>query len=142
MLGGDTMTDPVARRAQLHAVARTYVIEGLGKKNFDAIPYDDHVTLRAPLCPGGMDTPLTGKENLREAWWAPLPQLIGRVSVLDTYVNENLTAVACEFTLEIVNPPTTLRILDRFTVSDAGKILEQSNHFDPRNVTNPGWQNA
>ncbi len=136
------MTDPVARRAQLHAVARTYVTEGLGKKNFDAIPYDDNVTLRAPLCPGGMDAPLTGKENLREIWWAPLPQLIGNAAVLDTYVNDDLTAVACEFTLEIVPLATTLRILDRFIVNDAGKILEQSNYFDPRNVTNPGWQNA
>jgi hypothetical protein len=136
------MTDSAARRAQLHAIARAYVTEGLGKKNFDAIPYDDHVTLRAPLCPGGVDVPLTGKENLRAAWWAPLPQLIGNVAVLDTYVNEDITAVACEFTLEIVNPSTTLRILDRFTVSNAGKILEQSNYFDPRSVTNPGWQNA
>jgi hypothetical protein len=59
------MTDPVTRRAQLHAIARAYVTDGLGKKNFDVIPYDDHVTLRAPLCPGGMDVSLTGKENLR-----------------------------------------------------------------------------
>ena len=136
------MMDPVARRAQLHAVARAYVIEGLGKKNFDAIPYDDHVTLRAPLCPGGMDVPLTGKTNLRDVWWAPLPPLIGNVTVLDTYVNDDLTAVTCEFTLEIVPLATTLRILDRFRVNADGNILEQSNYFDPRNVTNPGWQQA
>jgi len=71
-----------------------------------------------------------------------LPRLIGKVTVVDTYVNEDLTAVTCEFTLEIVNPPTTLRILDRFIVNAAGKIVEQSNYFDPRNVTNPGWQQA
>ena len=60
--------------------------------------------------------------------------------VIDSYANEDLTAVACEFLLDIVNPPCTLRILDRFTVNTEGKIIEQANHFDPRNVTNPGWQ--
>jgi hypothetical protein len=89
-----------------------------------------------------MDVPLTGKENLREVWWAPLPDLIGNVTVLDTYVNDELTAVTCEFTLEIVPLSTILRILDRFIVNDAGKIMEQSNYFDPRNVTNPGWKNT
>ena len=136
------MPDTVARREQLHAIARAYVTEGLGKKNFDAIPYHYNVTLRAPLCPGGMDVPLTGKENLREVWWSPLPPLIGNVMVLDTYVNDELTAVTCEFTLEIVPLATTLRILDRFIVNDGGKILQQSNYFDPRNVTNPGWQHT
>ena len=87
-----------------------------------------------------MDMPLNGKENLHQVWWAPLPPLIGKVAVLDTYVNEALTAVTCEFTLEITNPSTTLHILDRFSVSADGKILEQANYFDPRNVTNPGWQ--
>jgi hypothetical protein len=142
MIGGNTMTDSIARREQLHTIARAYATEGLGKKNFDAISYDDNVTLRALLCPGGMDIPLAGKENLRQVWWAPLPQLIGKVTVLDTYVNNELTAVTCEFTLEIVNPSTTWRILDRFLVNAAGKIVEQSNYFDPRNVTNPGWQHA
>jgi hypothetical protein len=142
IVGGKPMNDTAARREQLHAIARAYVTDGLGKKNFDAIPYDNNVTLRAPLCPGGMDVPLTGKDNLREIWWAPLPDLIGNAAVLDTYVNDDLTAVTCEFTLEIIPLSTTLRILDRFTVNDDGKITEQSNHFDPRNVTNPGWQDA
>jgi hypothetical protein len=73
---------------------------------------------------------------------APLPDLIGNATVLDTYVNDDLTAITCEFTLEIVPLSTTLRILDRFTVNDDGKITEQSNYFDPRNVANPGWQHA
>jgi hypothetical protein len=128
------------RQAQLHSIARAYVTEGLVKKNFDAIPYDDHVTLRAPFCPGGSEVPLTGRENLRRLWWAPLPSLIGTATVLDTYVNAALTAVTCEFLLEIVNPPCTLRILDRFSVNAEGKIFDQANYFDPRNVTNPGWQ--
>ena len=132
--------DAATRRAQLHTIARAYVTEGLAKKNFDAIPYDDHVSLRAPLCPGGSDVPLTGKDNLRQIWWTPLPQLIGDARVIDSYVNEDLTGVTCEFLLDIVHPACTLRILDRFTVNTEGKIIEQANYFDPRNVTNPGWQ--
>jgi len=56
------------------------------------------------------------------------------------YVDEELSTVTCEFLLDIVDPPTTLRILDRFTVDFAGRIVAQENYFDPRNVTNPGWQ--
>jgi len=128
------------RRAQLHAIGRAYVTEGLAKKNFDAIPYHDHVTLRAPLCPGGSLVPLVAKENLRRIWWAPLPRIVGDARVIDTYVDEELSTVTCEFLLDIVDPPTTLRILDRFTVDFAGRIVAQENYFDPRNVTNPGWQ--
>ena len=130
----------VWRRAQLHALARAYVTEGLAKKNFDAIPYDDNVTLRAPLTPGGSDVPLVGKENLRQLWWAPLPEILGDAQVSDTYVDEELSTVTCEFLLDIVAPPTTLRILDRFSVDFTGRIIAQENYFDPRNVTNPGWQ--
>jgi len=131
--------DDVAKRsAQLHAIARAYVAEGLGKKNFEAIPYDDNISLRAPLCPGGSNVPLVGKENLRTIWWAPLPKLVGEVQVLDTYVNQDLTAVTVEFHCGIVAPSCTLRIIDRFTVDADGKIIEQENFFDPREVTNPG----
>ena len=130
------------RTALLHQIARRYVEEGLGRKNFDAIPYADDVTLRAPLCPGGSTLPLTGKENLRAVWWAPLPGLVGRVEVLDTFVNTSATATAVEFHLEVLtDPPCELRVLDRFTVNEAGEITEQENFFDPRDLTNPGWRN-
>ena len=46
------------------------------------------------------------RQNVRQVWWTPLPRPIGKVTVVDTYVNETLTAVTCEFMLEIVNPPT------------------------------------
>jgi hypothetical protein len=52
------------RRAQLRAVAEAY-FGALAQKDFAAIPYDDHVVLRAPLAPGGVHTPLVGKEALR-----------------------------------------------------------------------------
>ncbi len=74
--------DIAARSAQLHAIGRRYVTEGLGQKNFDAIPYTEDVGRRGPLCPGGSSVPLVGRENLRTIWWPPLPQLMGRVEVM------------------------------------------------------------
>jgi hypothetical protein len=137
-----TKTQTQQRRArQLHAVARQYVMKGLGKKDFDAIPYEEDVVIRAPLCPGGSTQPLVGKENLRNIWWAPLPGLLGEVSILDTYVNQDLTAVTIEFHLQVlVSPPVELRIIDRFKVNEEGKITDQENFLDPRDVTNPGWR--
>jgi hypothetical protein len=130
-----------ARMAELHAVARRYVLEGLGKKNFDAIPYAEEVCLRAPLCPGGSFQALIGKDNLRNIWWAPLPDLLGEVNILDTYVNQTLTAVTVEFHLQVlVSPPVRLHIIDRFMVNEMGQITDQENFFDPRDLTNPGWR--
>ena len=107
-------------------------------------PNDDNVTLRAPLAPGGVNQPLVGKEAVCAQWWQPLePALAGvQVQVLDHYVNESLTSIvaAAEITITITDPPATLRVADRFTVNAAGRIVEQENHFDPRDVTNPGWQ--
>ena len=128
------------RTELLHQLARAYVLEGLGKGNFDAIPYAEGVILRAPLCPGGSATPLAGRANLREQWWAPLPRLVAGVEVLDTFVNRDQTAVAVEFLCHLRAPACTLRIMDRFQVDAAGLIVAQENFFDPRDVTNPGWQ--
>jgi hypothetical protein len=124
----------------LHDIARSYVERGLGGKNFDAIPYDDNVVLRAPICPGGSAVPLVGKENLRSVWWAPLPSLVGGVKVIDSFINEDKNAVAVEFHCQIINPACTLRVIDKFTVNEEGKITAQENFLDPRDITNPGWQ--
>jgi len=134
-----TQDSTAIRRAQLRAVAEAY-FAALAKKDFVAIPYDDHVSLRAPLCPGGVHTPLVGKEALRTIWWPLLVPALGEVRVLDHYINEEMTAICTEALITTVNPPVTLRVADRFTVSAEGKIIEQENHFDPRDVTNPGWQ--
>ena len=134
--------DLATRSAQLHALARRYVTEGLGQKDFAAIPYSEGVRLRAPLCPGGSNVPLIGREKLRTVWWAPLPQLIGQVEVLDTYINQDGTAVTVEFLCGIVAPACTLRVIDRFMVDSEGRITEQENFFDPRDVTNPGWHSG
>jgi steroid delta-isomerase-like uncharacterized protein len=135
-----TVKDTAAkRRAQLQAVAEAY-FTALAKKDFEAIPYDDNVSLRAPLCPGGVHTPLIGKEALRTIWWPPLVPALGEVKVLDHYINEAMTAICTEALIATVHPPATLRVADRFTVNAEGKIIEQENHFDPRDVTNPGWR--
>ncbi len=130
-------TTTLSKADLLQAIAQNYVLKGLGGKNFDAIPYDDNVTLRAPLCPGGINTPLVGKENLRSQWWAPLPSLVKGVDLIDTYVNKDKTAVAVEFHCHIINPACTLRVIDKFTINEEGKITAQENFFDPRAVTNP-----
>ena len=127
--------ETITRTALLHEIARDYVIKGLGAKNFDVIPYDENVSLRAPLTAGGVWQPIIGRENLRNEWWAPLPSLIGKTTFIESFVNEYETAVAVEFHCEILNPSCTLRIVDRFIVNEEGKITEQENFFDPRTVT-------
>jgi len=121
----------------LHEIARDYVTKGLGEKNFDAIPYDENVSLRAPLTAGGIWEPLVGKENLRSQWWAPMPDLLGRVTFIDSFVNADESAVTAEFHCEILNPACTLRVIDRFKINEQGLITEQENFLDPRVVTNP-----
>ena len=131
---------PMSRSERLHEIARNYVLKGLGAGNFDAIPYHDEVGLRAPLSPGGNENRLAGKENLLMKWWAPLPNLVAGVEVIDTYVNKNESAVTVEFRCHIVEPSCTLRVMDRFIVDDDGLIIEQENFLDPRDITNPGWR--
>lgn len=71
---------------------------------------------------------------------APLPSLLGGVDFIDSYVNNDKTAITVEFHCRIINPACTLRIMDRFTINDEGKISSQENFFDPRDITNPGWR--
>lgn len=125
----------MSRVNQLHTIGRDYV-ESLGAGDFESIPYADDVELRAPLCPGGSDTPLVGRERLKEIWWAPLPNLVSGVVLVDSYVNRDLSGVAVEFLCRIDAMSCVLRIIDRFTVNDAGEITSQENFFDPRGVTN------
>jgi hypothetical protein len=53
-------------------------------------------------------------------------------------VNDSLTHVIGKAEIALTNG-VVLRVADLFKVDDAGKILEQENHFDLRDVTNPGW---
>lgn len=127
------------KRAELlHKIARTYVVDGLGGKNFDAIPYHENASLRAPLNPGGSAVPISGREVLRNTWWAPLPTLVKGTTFIDSYINQDGSAVSVEFYCDIIEPACRLRIVDRFKVDQDGKITDQENFFDPRGVTNPG----
>lgn len=139
------MATVAERKEQLRNIAEGY-FEALRQKNMAAIPYDDNVILRAPLTPGGGNHPLLGKSALHSRWWVPLePALEGvEIQIIEHYMNASMTAICTEATIKInaVSPPVTLRVADRFTVSAEGKIIEQENHFDPRDVTNPGWQNG
>ena len=123
-------------RARLTAAVDAY-FGALVQRNFDAIPYAEDVVLRAPLVPGGVANPLSGRETLRTVWWRPLvPALDGiTIHVIDYYTNVNATAIcaAAEMTLPVAN--TTLRVVDRFRIDADGQITEQENHFDPRAVT-------
>ena len=131
------------RQQQLQDVVTRY-LEALRQRDFSAIPFADDTTLRAPLAPGGVHHPLVGKVAVLEHWWLPLQPALENVDIvlLETFFNGALTAVCAEalITLNVMSPPVTLRVADRFTVNDAGQIVERENHFDPRDVTNPGWQ--
>ena len=127
------------RKAVIEAAVDGY-FEGLAKKDFDLIPFAEDVNLRAPMAPGGCHKPLVGREVVRTEWWQPLPALLGEVTRLGVYIDEDMTGAIAEGTVEIlVEPPAVLRVADRFTIDEDGQITAQENHFDPRDVTHPGW---
>jgi ketosteroid isomerase-like protein len=128
------------RKQQLHDLAKAYVLDGLGAGSFNSIPYHEDVELRAPIHPMGSRQLMIGRNFIKENWWAPLPGLVADTDLLDTYVNDKLTKVTAEFFCHTKEPACTLRIVDRFTVDDDGKITNQENYFDPRDITSPGWR--
>lgn len=129
------------RKARLREASEGF-FAALNRKDFEAIPYDEHVVFRAPIAPGGRHFPLLGRQALRTIWWPPLEPLLWEVRVVAHYYNDDLTAIVTEADIHTRTPTATLRVADRFVVNQAGKIVEQENHFDPRDVTNPGWRGA
>ena len=131
-----TSPEAAVRVHQLKQVAETY-FDSLRQKTFDLIPFDENATLRAPLTPGGVQSPLNGKAEIRAQWWEPLePALTGvAINILGYYIHEDLSGIICEAEITLKEPAVTLRVADRFSVNEAGKITEQENHFDPRAVT-------
>jgi SnoaL-like domain len=116
---------------------------GLAAKNFDRIPFAENVSFRAPLAPGGVHRPIAGRDAVKDEWWAPMPGLLGAVTLTGVYFDDKLTGAVATGEVEVMtDPPVRLRVADRFAVNDEGLIVEQENHFDPRDVTNPGWQDA
>lgn len=132
----------VAERKALLRNASEAFFAALNRKDFEAIPYDENVVFRAPIAPGGRHFPLMGRQALREIWWPPLEPLLWQVRVIAHYYNDDFTAIVTEADIHTRNPKATLRVADRFVVNPAGKIVEQENHFDPRDVTAPGWRDG
>jgi hypothetical protein len=129
------------RKAQLRAASEAF-FAALNRKDFEAIPYDENVVFRAPIAPGGRHFPLIGREALRTIWWPPLIPILWEVTVIEHYFNEELTAIVTEADIHTRNPRAALRVADRFVVDREGMIVAQENHFDPRDVTDPGWRGA
>lgn len=140
-MGESEVGTSTERKARLRGASEAF-FAALSRKDFEAIPYDENVVFRAPIAPGGRHFPLLGREALRTIWWPPLEPLLWQVQVVAHYYNEDLTAIVTEADIHIREPKATLRVADRFVVNRAGKIVEQENHFDPRDVTNPGWRGA
>jgi hypothetical protein len=128
-------------RDQLKAAALAY-FQGLERGEFDAIPFSENIVFRAPLAPGGAGKPLIGIAELRDVWWAPIQGAISRVEVVDHYINEDATGICTAALVAIAGTDIVLRVADRFTVDAAGRITEQENHFDPRDLTHPGWRTS
>src|SRR5262245_42948755 len=127
-----------ARRAQMKRVAEAY-FEGMGKKDMSQVPWDEHVVLRSPLAPGGLDTPLVGHSAVL-AWFASLFPVLGAMQVSEYCCSVCLTVIATRADVGITNPPCALRVVDRFTVNADGKIMQQENHYDPRPALPPSTQ--
>ena len=116
---------------------------GLATKDFDRIPFAEDVSFRAPLAPGGAHQVIAGRDAVKDVWWAPMPGLLGAVTCHGVYFDDELTGAVATGEVEVLtDPPVRLRVADRFAIDDEGRIVEQENHFDPRDVTNPGWQGA
>ncbi len=128
--------DTASRLQQLKEVAEAY-FDSLRKRDFNTIPYIENASLRAPFTPGGVNMPLAGKEAIYNQWWLPLePALPGVIiNVLGHYFHENLEGIISEAEITLAGPGVTLRVADRFTINEDGKITEQENHLDPREVT-------
>ncbi len=128
--------DAATRVNQLKEVAESY-FDSLRKKHFETIPFEENASLRAPLTPGGVQVPLKGKADIYDKWWLPLEPALQDVTItiLGHYIHEDLTGIVSEAEITLKTPAVTLRVADRFSVNNEGKITEQENHFDPRPVT-------
>lgn len=121
----------VKRKEQLKNVVEKY-FESFRTKSFDSIPYSEEVVLKAPIVPGGVHSPLKGKQELLTKWWQPLePALEGiNIKIIDRFYNDSLTGVIAKADFTLAGPGITLRVADMFFVNNEGKIIEQENHFD------------
>jgi DinB family protein/SnoaL-like protein len=122
------------RRSQLLMVADAY-FDGLARKNMSQVPWHPDVLFRGPLAPGAPE-PLRGSATVR-SWFEGLYPALGAVDVIEHYVGEGERSIATRADVHITQPPSVLRVVDRFIVDDAGFIVEQENHYDPRPALEP-----
>ena len=122
------------RRSQLVTVADAY-FRGLAQKNMSQVPWHPDVVFRGPLAPGAPE-PLRGSAAVR-SWFEGLYPALGPVEVIEHYVGEGERSIATRADVHITQPPSVLRVIDRFIVDDAGLIVEQENHYDPRPALEP-----
>lgn len=124
-------SDSMIRKQRLKKAVENY-FESLRQKSFSTIPYSERIILRAPLAPGGVHQPITGKQNVFEQWWKPLEPVLDGVSIIivDHYYNEALTGIVAKAEITLAGAGIILRVADLFIVNDSGMITEQENHFD------------
>jgi hypothetical protein len=123
------------RRGQLKAIVEGY-FQGIARKDMSAVQYDDNVVLRSPLAPQGLGTPLVGKQAVLD-WFASLWPVPGQTQVYEHYFNEDLTVIATRADIEITNPPSRIRVTDRFMVTPEGcccmnpkQAISRTLHFE------------
>jgi DinB family protein/SnoaL-like protein len=122
------------RRSQLITVAETY-FRGLAQKDMSQVRWHPDVVFREPLAPGAPE-PLRGGAAVR-SWFPGLYAVLGAVDVIEHYVGDGQRSIATRANVHITQPPSILRVIDRFVVDDAGFIVEQENHYDPRPALQP-----
>jgi hypothetical protein len=115
-------------------VADAY-FRGLAQKNMSQVPWHPDVVFRGPLAPGAPE-PLRGSAAVR-SWFEGLYPALGPVEVIEHYVGEGERSIATRADVHITQPPSVLRVIDRFIVDEAGLIVEQENHYDPRPALQP-----
>ncbi len=123
-------TQESARKQQLMESVELY-FQGIAKKDLSAVPYDDNVELRSPLAPDGLNNPLVGRQAVLDLF-ATLWPVLGGVQVFEHYFNEDLTVIATRADIEVTDPPSRIRVADRFRITPEGKIIKQENHYDPK----------
>ncbi|HSI76973.1 MAG TPA: hypothetical protein VK957_13820 [Lunatimonas sp.] len=128
------------RKELLHQIASDYVEKGLNQGRLETLPYHDDVELRAPLLPGGSTVPIKGRKTILETLGKVL-ESVESSELVDTYVNQDLTAATVEFYCNFKDPQAKLRVVDRFRINQDGKITEQENFYDPRDISHPDWRN-
>ena len=123
---------------QMKAAAEGF-LNAVRTRDFDAIPYADQVVLRAPLVRGGSHAPLSEKRSIRERWWPRFSNAITSVEILDYFVNDTFTEMCTRAILHVHGSPRPLRVAFVFAIDNNGRITAQENHYDPRELTHPGW---